>query len=67
MPKLRRWRKEFPYYKVQVYDVIFKSWIDEQKIFDTVEAAHDYIQIKKALRETRIIVVESNRRYVLDS
>jgi hypothetical protein len=67
MPKPRRWRKEFPYYKVQVFDEIVESWKDERKTFETVEAAHEYIAKVILLPAARVVVVESTGRHVLDS
>lgn len=58
MRKPRRWRKEFPYYKVQVFKNVFQSWKDERRAFDTVEEAKDYINKKLKCVSTRIIVVQ---------
>ena len=67
MPKPRRWRKEFPYYKVQVLDDIINSWKDERTAFDTLEEAQGYIARKIAPKTARIVVVESNGRHVLET
>ena len=70
MRKPRRWRKQFPYYKVQVFDHTVNSWIDERRVFDTVEAAQSYIADKippQAPQAARILVVETKGRHVLDS
>jgi hypothetical protein len=67
MRKPRRWRKDFPYYKIQVFDETVKSWKDERKVFKTVEAAQDYITRKIAPRPARIIVVEHGGRHVLNT
>ena len=66
MPKLRRWRKEFPYYKVQVFDEVVNSWKDERKIFDTPKAARDYIAKETTSQAARILVIEANGRHVLN-
>lgn len=65
MRKPRRWRKEFPYYKVQVFKNVFQSWKDERRAFDTVEEAKDYINKKLKCVSTRIIVVQEKERHVL--
>lgn len=66
MKKPRRWRKDFPYYKVQVFNNIFKSWKDERQAFDTIKEAKEYISKKLSSLSTRIIVVEEKDRYVLE-
>ncbi len=58
MRKTRRWRKEFPYFKVQVFDPLLASWKDERSIFDTAEAAGSYLN-RQPTKPARIIVVES--------
>jgi hypothetical protein len=65
MRKARRWRKEFPYYKVQRFDQVVKSWKDERKIFDTVEAAQSYIDEEMGPQASRILIIETNGRRVL--
>lgn len=67
MRKPRRRRKKFPYYKIQVYNEIFKSWKDIQRAFDTVETARDYIEKRIGPQTARIMVVERNARRLLDS
>ncbi|MCI0487657.1 MAG: hypothetical protein L0229_13780 [Blastocatellia bacterium] len=67
MRKPRRWRKEFPYYKVQVFDDVVSSWKDERRAFDTVEAAQEYIAEKVAPMSARIVIVERDGRRVLDT
>ena len=67
MRKPRRWRKQFPYYKVQVFDEIINSWKDERKAFDTVEAAREHIAGHVFPRAARIVVVESTGRHALES
>jgi hypothetical protein len=65
MRKARKWRKT-PYYKVQVYNDMMKSWKDTGKVFDTIEQAKDYIADVLISRSARIMVVERDRRYVLE-
>jgi len=67
MRKPRRWRKQFPYYKVQVFDQTVNSWKDERRVFDTVEAAQSYIADEIAPHAARILVIETKGRHVLDS
>lgn len=67
MPKPRHWRKEYPYYKVQVLDEIINSWKDERKPFDTVDEAQEHIAKNISPKAARIIIVESNGRRVLES
>lgn len=66
MRKPRRWRKQFPYYKVQVFDHTVNSWKDERKVFDTIEAAQAYIEDRIAPQAARILVIETKGRHVLD-
>jgi len=65
MHKPRRWRKDFPYYKIQVFNEIVKSWKDERIVFDTINAAQDHIEKKVTPRLARIIVVAREGRHVL--
>jgi len=66
MPKARKWRKT-PYYKVQVYNDMMKAWQDTGKVFDTQDEAKTYIADELVSIDARILVVERNRRYVLES
>jgi len=66
MPKARKWRKT-PYYKIQIYNDIIKAWQDTGKVCDTLEEAKNYIAAELASSEARILVVERNRRYILES
>ena len=66
MTKKRRWRKNFPYYKIQTYNDIFKSWVDERGAFDTIKEAQEYIQNKVPVTSSsRIIIVNEKKRTVL--
>lgn len=67
MGKPRRWRKDFPYYKIQVFNETVQSWKDERTVFETTEAAQDYIAKKVAPKRARIMVVERTGRHVLIS
>jgi hypothetical protein len=67
MRKLRRWRKDYPYYKVQVFDENIASWKDERKLFDTVEDAQQHIIKNVTPRTVRIVVVERTGRRLLQS
>jgi hypothetical protein len=66
MRKARKWRKP-PYYKIQVYDDMMKSWKDTGNVFDTIEQAKDYIAEVLFPQNARIMVVERDRRYVLET
>ena len=66
MKRYNQRRKDYPYYKVQVYDKSSLSWIDKQKAYITIKDAKDYID-KKGLHEVaRIMVVDEKRRYALE-
>ena len=67
MRKPRQWRKQFPYYKVQVFDQTVNSWKDERKVFDTVQAAQHYIADEIAPRSARIMVIENKGRHLLET
>lgn len=66
MRKARRWRKEFPYYKVQRFDAVVSSWKDERRIFGTVEAAQSYIDEGIGPLASRILIIETSGRRVLN-
>lgn len=66
--KPRRWRKDFPYYKVLAFEEDVKSWKDEPGAFGTLREAEEYIARRVAPRPARIMVVEGvRRRYPLES
>lgn len=67
MRKLRRWRKDYPFYKVQVFDERIASWKDERKIFDSVEDAQQHIAKNISSRTVRIVVIERTGRHLLQS
>ena len=61
----RQWRRT-PYYKVQVWDIIGRSWRDEKPGFDTVEEAAEYIATKlKPDQKTRLMHVTDRGRFPL--
>lgn len=65
MQERRRKRRPFPYYKVQVFNELFQSWMDERGAFGTVEEAKTHIVEKVGDKSARIIVVEQTGRGVL--
>jgi hypothetical protein len=50
-----------------VFNEIIRTWKDERKIFDTPEAAREYIQKQIAAKPARIMEVYRDRRHVLGS
>ena len=64
--KPRRWRKDFPYYRIQLFNDILNSWKDEPRAYASVEQAREKIKLKFANRKTRIMVVERASRHVLE-
>ncbi len=66
MREPRRKHRSVPYYKVQVFDDHLQVWKDERKVFDTSDAAQNFIEEFIAPRLARIMVIERNTRYVLD-
>lgn len=67
MRQSRKRRRDFPFYKVQVFDVRLGTWKDEHRTFDRIEDAGIYIDKKKFSQKTRIIHVEEKQRRVLES
>lgn len=65
--KPRRWRKDFPYYKVQVFSDVSISWMDEPLAYDSAVEAEEAIRRKFATQQARIVVVEREGRHVLES
>lgn len=63
--KPRRWRKDFPYFKIQLFNNVVNSWMDEQKAYASVEEAKSAKVTKFSGELTRIVVVESNGRRIL--
>lgn len=58
-----RWRKSFPYFKVQYWDGKVKAWHDIQKRFDTPEEAQAYADGYGGV--TRLMKIYRNRREVV--
>ncbi len=65
--KPRRWRKDFPYYKVQIYDEVVKSWTDQPRAYATLAEARSMIRARLVNCRARIVVVERESRRVLDA
>ncbi len=65
--KPRRWRKNFPYYKIQLYNSVFKSWKDEPRACSSLAEARRLIHTKFLGRRARIVVVEREGRHVLEN
>jgi hypothetical protein len=61
----RKWRRDFPYYKVQVLDTINSVWVDERGAFDSLEEARRYIESRLQGKNARVMVVEANGRHPL--
>ena len=58
----RQWRRT-PYYKVQVWDTMSQTWMDEKPGFDTVEEAKRYIAetVDPKARIRLMLVTDSHR------
>jgi hypothetical protein len=65
--KPRRWRKDFPYYKVQIYNEILNSWVDEREAYPSLAEARQLIKTRFSSRRVRIMVVEREGRHVLQT
>ncbi len=50
------------YYKVQVFNSISVTWVDEPSAFDDLGAANNYVAQSLAGKQARIMVVEGGRR-----
>ncbi len=50
------------YYKVQVFNSISVTWVDEPSAFDNLDAAKNYISQTLAGKQSRIMVVEGGKR-----
>ncbi len=64
MPQSRKRRRDFPFYKVQVFDIKLGAWKDEHRTFDTVENAQAYIKKKKTSQPARLVRIEEKSRQV---
>ncbi len=65
--KPRRWRKDFPYYKIQTYREVSQSWSDEPRAYANLAEVRRTIRTRFADRRARIVIVERERRRVLDT
>jgi hypothetical protein len=61
----RRQHRRHVYYKVQVFDEISLTWLDEKSAFDEVSRARDFVSMNLLGLKTRIMVVDGKRRYPL--
>ena len=66
MAQSKGWRKDYPYYKVQVFDDRSLAWMDEKRGFATLDDARSYIRQELAGRKCRIMVVDEKGRRPLD-
>lgn len=64
--KPRRWRKDFPYYKIQTYNDVFNAWEDQARAYSSVEEAREVIRKRFPDCKARIVVVEASGRHVLE-
>lgn len=64
--RARRQHRRHVYYKVQVFDDVSLTWLDEKKAFDDVAEARQLILRQLGGRKARIMVVDGRRRYPLD-
>jgi hypothetical protein len=58
-------RRRNIYYKVQIFDSVSLTWVDEPSAFDELKAANKYVVEMLAAKQTRIMVVDGKRRYPL--
>lgn len=63
----RRQHRRHIYYKVQVFDEVSLTWLDEKNAFDELDSAREYISQNLAGKTIRIMVVDGRRRYPLDT
>ncbi|MEM9409745.1 MAG: hypothetical protein AAGA30_01445 [Planctomycetota bacterium] len=67
MAKKSRPRKDFPYYKVQVFSDRQFCWVDARKeAFGELEDAKTFIARVIDSNKVRIQVVEEKKRYILE-
>jgi len=50
------------YYKVQVFNSVSLTWVDEPTAFDDLNAANSYVAQTLAGKRSRIMVVDRGRR-----
>ena len=63
--KPQRTRRRDTYYKVQVFDTVSLTWVDEPSAFDELSAANHHIAQTLAGKQSRIMVVDGGRRFPL--
>lgn len=67
MSKAGKWRKVFPYHKVQTMSETNRCWIDARKAaFDTLQEAKGFIRDHLDSKPSRILVVEEKTRRILE-
>ena len=66
MQSPRRRRRQFPLYKIQVFDEAMHSWKDEPRAFDSLEEAKAQIEKRLTTKRVRIVIVDHDGRRVLD-
>ena len=64
--KPRKWRKDFPYYKIQVFNQVWQSWTDEPRAYGSVEEARKLVLGRFARQQARIVEVDREGRRVLE-
>jgi hypothetical protein len=64
--KPRQWRKDFPYYKIQVFNQVWQSWTDEPRAYGSVEEARKLVLSRFARQQARIVAVDRDGRRVLE-
>jgi hypothetical protein len=58
-------RRRNTYYKVQMFDSVSLTWVDEPSAFDELTTANKYIVEKLGSKQSRIMVVDGKRRFPL--
>jgi hypothetical protein len=66
MGRSKGWRKDYPYYKIQVFDPRSLAWIDEKPGFGSLDDTHRYAEERLTGKKWRIIIVEANGRRPLE-
>jgi hypothetical protein len=66
MEESKGWRKDYPYYKVQVFDSRSLAWIDEKRGFGSLEDARSFIEERFQDKRCRIMVVDEKGRRPLE-
>ena len=61
----RRQHRRHLYYKVQVFDDISLTWLDEKDAFDELVHAREFLLRHLGGKKARIMVVDGKRRYPL--